>query len=229
MHPVTGETDLSSLNLTGEVSIAAFEKNLFTTLQSNCGACHGAGQQPTFAVNDSLKSVETLIQFSLINSENPSASRIVEKVRQGHQGLNPALAGQLGSEIAIWLEEAANAEPSLPPPPAQPPQDPPPPGPPPPVGPPPPPTIVASFSSIHSLILVPKCVGCHNPSGIRPSEDYTSYVTTIITGKIVPGNAFASKAYTDCLNGFMPIGLSLLSIEELSAFQQWIDAGALNN
>lgn len=194
-------------------SLEAFETTVFPIVSNNCGRCHGGSQAPQFAVNDPGASLEALIQYGLISELDPAGSRIVQKVRQGHQGFASTLADELQQAITQWalkLEELRQSGAVIEPPPA-------------------PPVLEATFSSIHKLILVPKCVGCHSPGGVRSKEDYSNYQTTISTGKVTKGLANDSAMYTECKSGEMPDKAPNLSSEELAVMRDWINNGALNN
>jgi cytochrome c553 len=199
--------DLTS-SLNDADSILVFSDTLFPILITNCSGCHGANQQPRFAVQNAQISHDVLLQFALINPQTPANSRVVQKIRGGHQNISQNVADQMQSAIEQWMMQVSSS-----------------PG----GGPITAPELKASFSSIHALILVPKCVGCHNPQGVRPSEDYTNYTTTRSTGKISPGNAKGSEMYRECLSGAMPENALRLSAAELSAMETWINNGALNN
>lgn len=137
---------------------------------------------------------------------NPSNSRMVQKIQEGHEGFPVSLSTDLQSAIAQWAANLGGA-------------------------PPPAPTIqlTATFSSIHQLILLPKCATCHNPNGTRRSEDYSTYSSTINTGGVAIGNAAGSALYDECASGSMPEQAPTLSSEELTAIRDWINAGALND
>ncbi|MCB0408150.1 MAG: hypothetical protein KDD34_08105 [Bdellovibrionales bacterium] len=193
-------------------SASIFESTLHPILQNNCAQCHGVSQIPRFAVADPLASHDALFQYGLVDLTTPSNSRLVSKIAQGHQGFSSSLSTQIETAIQAWADGllAANPGSGL-------------------GGLPPTPVLEATFSSIHSLILVPKCVGCHSPTGTRRSEDYSDYQSTLQTGKIVPGNANGSEAYQECVSGSMPEGAPRLSDQELAVLKDWINAGALNN
>ena len=203
----TGFSDLGPGSVA--TSIEAYSVTLMPLLQQNCASCHGKAQQPAFIAGDATTSHNALITFGLVNLTNPSASRIVQKVQAGHQGFSSSLALALEGEISNWADALlASGEPSpLPEP----------------VG------LEPTFQSIHQLVLLPKCAGCHSPTGTRPREDYSTYEASINTGKIVPGNAAGSEMYKECTSGAMPLGTDRLTEEELAALRQWIDEGALDN
>jgi len=191
-------------------SAAIFESTLYPILQNNCAQCHGVSQVPQFAVVDPLASHNALFQFGLVDLTTPSNSRLVSKIVQGHQGFSLSLSTQIETAIQAWADGLLASDPSG-------------------GGLPQAPVLEATFSSIHALILVPKCVGCHSPTGTRKSEDYSDYQSTLQTGKIVPGNANASEAYQECVSGSMPENAPRLSDQELAAIRDWINAGAMNN
>ncbi len=141
-------------------------------------------------------------------------SRVVVVVLNGHQSLTSLIGSQLRRGIENWaaaLKLAQNPDdggggntgPE--------------------------PIVEATFQSIYSNILVPKCNKCHSPNGIRPREDYTSYNATISTGRVVRENANASRMYTTCEEGSMPDDTRPLNSQQLGALRDWINAGAPNN
>ena len=199
-----------------------------------------------FIGNNAELTQNAMVSFGLLNFTNPSLSKVVTQIRQGHQAIPVGVADEIESAITGWVvqiqstppapvpaeptpapaPEPTPAEPLPAPAPAEPvpaPAEPIPTPAPAPVG------IEAKFSSIHSLVLVPKCVGCHNPNGIRSREDYSDFRSTITTGKVIPGNANGSEMYTECSSGSMPIGGSPLTADELTALRTWIDNGAQDN
>lgn len=193
-------------------SVAFFESTLKPSL-AQCASCHGANQQPLFAVSDSIESHDALLTYGLVDLTNPAGSRIVQKISGGHQGFSAAVSNELETKILEWATLLTTSVPegtNPPPLPA-------------------PPTLKATFSSIHALILVPKCLGCHSPTGERPSEDYTNYNTTLNTGGIKPGDINDSSLYEECADGKMPENSNRLSNDELKALRDWINAGAPNN
>lgn len=204
-HEANSFSSTSPLDDNNDESISIFEITLKPLLQE-CSACHGVNQLPLFAVADSKMSHNTLLQFSLVNLAAPSSSRIVQQIRGGHQTFSSSLANDLEDQIAAWASAIEENETS--------PDD-------------ESPQLEPTFSSIHSLILVPKCVSCHSATGERPQEDYTSYLSTIET--VIPGDPVGSLLYAQCLFGEMPKGNPMLSADELAALRDWIDMGALNN
>lgn len=188
----------------GADSIAIFQSTLYPVLRTHCGSCHGVGQVPQFAVQSVDTSHRNILP--LVNLSNAASSRIVSKIQAGHSGIASSVASILQTQITAWANELASAG-------TQPPQI----------------LLEAKFSSIHALILVPKCVGCHNPAGKRPSENYSDYNSTLSTGKVRPNNANDSAMYTECASGKMPEDAPNLSPEELTVLRDWINSGALDN
>jgi cytochrome c553 len=186
-------------------SLQAFEATLYPILQQNCKSCHGSTQSPKFAVSDISISHETLISLLLVDLQSPSSSRLVQKIQGGHQSFNSQLASQIEDALVSWNSQLGSENfPTTP-------------------------QLQATFSSIHQLILVPKCLGCHSPDGIRPQEDYRDYNTTLSTGKITAGDPQDSEMYKECVDGEMPLNSTSLTIQELDIIRDWILLGAENN
>ena len=195
---------------TALASLEIFTRTLYPLIEQNCAGCHGVSQQPQFAGPTNEDSHNALISFGLIDFDNPDNSRIVQKIRGGHQSFPISLADDLSQAITDWASEIANnggGNANLPPP----------------------PVLEATFTSIHALILVPKCLGCHNPGGEEPNIDYTDYQTSLQTGQITPGDPDDSDMYSECADGDMPLNGPMLSAAELAAIEQWIGDGAMNN
>lgn len=192
------------------LSLEAYESTLYplTSAADSCAACHGVNQQPLHALADPALAHDITTSFALVNLRQPAESRLVQKIRGGHQGFPVSLADEMEIAIQAWADlyvslggDLGVAEGEL----------------------------GASFQSIKELILDPKCASCHNPSGVNPNIDYTDYITTLNTGGVVPGNASTSQMYLSCLDGSMPKGGPALSGDELNAIRDWINDGALNN
>ena len=205
-----GENSGSSI----DPSVTAFSANLHNTLIQSCGGCHGNSQAPLFAVSDAKSAHDMLIQGSLVNDTSPQSSRIVTKVNSGHQGFGPTEGGAIEFGIRNWfaaIEDDSNNGGGG--------------------GPTPTPTPVntaATFTEVHQQI-VPKCLNCHQPGGIRAGTDYTNHATTIATGGVVAGNSFMSSLYIVCADESMPQGGTPLSNTEKDMIRTWIDSGAPNN
>ena len=101
-----GSSDSGSLSL-GAESVLAFEQTLKPLLQ-NCSGCHGVSQQPLFAVDDSSLSHDTLLSLSLVSLESPENSRIVQKIREGHQSISTTVADDMETQIGAWNQILAN-------------------------------------------------------------------------------------------------------------------------
>ncbi len=186
-----------------EVSMAAFDQFLKPVLQQNCAVCHGAAQVPMFAATDTASAHNTLFTFKLVNMDDPSNSRLVTKIMAGHQSKPVSVANDIEQGISDWVAAIGGGVMPVP--------------------------LEATFTSIKANILTPKCLSCHSPSGSRPSVNYTDYSSTMSTGKVIAGNALGSEIYKECASGSMPKGGTMLSVAELQALRDWIDAGAMNN
>lgn len=91
-------------------------------------------------------------------------------------------------------------------------------------------TLTGTFSSLKSMIFMPKCASCHpnNSFSLFDVSDYTQ-----VSGRVVSGNAGTSYLYrrvTDSAYGtVMPQGAPQLSGTEKQAIADWINNGAQNN
>ena len=85
-------------------SITAYELSLAQVTRPNCGACHGVNQAPYFAVPNTDQAHDILFQSNLVNLDNPSASRLVQKIRSGHQNLSSNIANELELAIEDWAK-----------------------------------------------------------------------------------------------------------------------------
>lgn len=211
-----GSGGLSSLipgGGSGASSVQAFSSTLKPVLTTNCGSCHGASQNPKFAVADSQLGHDTLVNSSLVDFGNPANSRIVQKIRGGHNGISTNVSQEMETQIQAWIAAVSagggsGGAPGGGLPVATP--------------------LEAKFSSISQKILVPKCVGCHGPTLAEEGIRYDSHALTLRT--VVPGNAALSLLHNQCNTGQMPPDNTLrLTAEEMDVLGEWINAGALNN
>ena len=196
-------------------SVVAFEKNLHSFLQTSCGSCHQSNDQPIFVDISPQVSHDLVVTQSLVNLGSPFDSRIVAAVARGHYSVPTNFRDFMVDYIEEWADDlrAASRDNN---------------------GgggttPRPEPIVDPTFQSIYNNILVPKCVKCHSPTGIRPQEDYTSYARTRQTGRVVAGNANASRLYRSCEEGSMPDDIPPLNSQQLGALRDWINNGALDN
>ena len=187
-------------------SVEIYSKTLHPLVTAQCGRCHGVDQAPLFAVADAGTAHNSLINFGLVSLSNPASSRLVQKVQAGHQGFATALATDLQTQIKAWADQLAAVGGALPAP-----------------------TVVltATFSSISTLILAPKCASCHGATRASEGIRYDTYSNTLRT--VVPRNPAGSELYKSVLNGSMPEMAPPLTPQELQVINKWISDGALNN
>lgn len=111
----------------------------------------------------------------------------------------------------------------------------------------PPPPSQATLSIIQTSIFTPTCAvsGCHVPNGLglmslRATESFNNLVNVNsiqhpTLRRVQPGNPDNSyiihklEGSSGIFGARMPLGVPLLSADELNLIRQWIDEGALNN
>ena len=106
------ESDSFSSDLPGNMnndltkSIEAFELTLepVITGSQSCSGCHGVTQFPLFAVLNSSQAHSALLTGRLVDLNNPSNSRLVRKIREGHQNYSNAKADEIEQAIASWAQ-----------------------------------------------------------------------------------------------------------------------------
>ena len=197
-------------------SLVAFERSLYPITQEVglCIECHGVDQQPLHSLDDPTLAHEVMIGFGLVNLRDPISSVIVDKIRSGshnnaqHNNIDPAVADRLEQAITDWSDELVANGGLI--------------G----VG----AGVQPTYTSLFTNVIEAKCVSCHSPDGAAPNIDYSDYVNTINTGRVVPGNAGASLMFSSTSNQSEPRGGDTpLTVEELNALRDWINRGALNN
>jgi hypothetical protein len=104
-------------------------------------------------------------------------------------------------------------------------------------------TLTATFSSIQTVILTPRCSGHHNGSqspDLRPASAYASLVNARSTEQpnlflVAPGDPEASylihklEGRAGISGSRMPQGGPFLSSADIAVIRSWIQAGAANN
>ena len=185
---------------TGNASVDLFATTVQPVLLTNCASCHGVNQQPLHSVANPTESHDRVINLGLVDLNTPANSRLVSKIQGGHQGIAQSVATDLTNQITAWVQGGGGAAVT-------------------------PVVLEATFQSINALILQPKCATCHNPNGTRRQEDYSTYESTIATGKI--DGDFWDEIESDN----MPRGRDAvpLNAAEKAAIRAWLDAGAPNN
>lgn len=82
------------------------------------------------------------------------------------------------------------------------------------------------FATLHSTVIGPKCVGCHNPKSLAGNIDLSDYDALMAGGRVVKGNCESSPLYQSVKMQRMPKGPNKLTAQELASLGAWIDAGA---
>ncbi len=84
----------------------------------------------------------------------------------------------------------------------------------------------ALFNYVNTNIIVPNCVRCHGGIMVAAGVNLNSYAGVLAV--VTAGNAATSKLYLAVNSGSMPPA-GPLSALQITAIQNWINAGALNN
>lgn len=84
--------------MVNNASVLAFQNSVYPITRANCAGCHTA-QRP-HASPDVLTAHDYAI--TITNFTTPANSTLVTRIRNGHQGVNPALANQLEAAIIQW-------------------------------------------------------------------------------------------------------------------------------
>lgn len=208
--------DLNSSNSTTiddvdmALSLVAYERTLFPITQEDgaCHLCHGVNQQPLHSVPESEIAHDVMISFGLVNLRDPDNSEIVQKLEGGHNGFDQAFTDRVRQAVRDWSDELiANGGLVG-------------------VG----DGVQPIYSSLFTNVFEPKCVQCHSPGNEAETIDYSDYLTTINTGRVVPGSAGSSGLFIHTSSGAEPRGgVERLTPEEQAALGEWINRGALNN
>lgn len=191
-------------------SLTAFEDTLFPITQEagSCVSCHGVNQQPLHSMSDPSIAHDVMISFGLVNLRDPSQSKIIKKLENGHEGYDAAFVDRFKAAVQTWSDELVASGGIL--------------G----IG----DGTQPIYSSLFTTLIQSKCVSCHKPGGAAESIDYSDYVSTINTGLIIPGSASASPITQYSAEGHEPTNTAEpMTSAERQALIQWINLGALNN
>jgi len=100
----------SNVSAFAQEGMKSFQQTAHPFLIKNCGECHGVRQAPLFAVKDLEKAYP--VARRLTNFFVPADSKLVERSKNGHCGLDNCMAD--GTEITALITEWAKAEGDLP-------------------------------------------------------------------------------------------------------------------
>lgn len=94
----------SSTTTSAADSVEYFSKTLYPILRQNCADCHGVSQRPKFAVADAQSALNTIKSFELVNLNDPSQSRFVQKIEAGHNGFSQTIATSIAEAVQRWAD-----------------------------------------------------------------------------------------------------------------------------
>ena len=189
-------------------SAAALEAKAMKVIQTRCVSCHSA-EIPSGGIGD-INSLDALLYYRLVVPGEPALSDLYRVITEGQMPPGKPLSNVETKAIFDWIQEGFSDSPSGIKPPVTGPV-----------------VLEAKFASINTLILQPKCLGCHNGANPRGGVSFSNYNSTMNT--VQAGRPDGSSLYTSTSMGRMPQGGARLTSAELAALSQWITAGALNN
>lgn len=170
----------------------------------NCVSCHNA---TTMSGGLNINDINYMLYYRLIVPGEPQLSILYNRIQDGSMPPTGPLSANDAQAISDWIQSGLTSTSTTPPP--------------------PPPQLMATYSSISSLIIKPECTGCHGGAAPSGGIDLTTYMG--VMKEVTAGNMNTSVLYTDVSNGIMPKGGAMLSANQISIIGQWIAAGAKNN
>lgn len=194
-------------------------------LQSNCSGCHGTNGSGGVS---NILDVEHLIQTGLIVPGDSTQGRLIGSMEDGSMPTSQRASAADIQIIRDWLDSdwtgngggtgtgggtGGGGGGSTPPP-----------------------TLQATYDSIRTHILVPKCLDCHGANRADENIRYDTYNYTLGAGgfknTINTVNPGSSSFYRECNSGSMPPrndGYQPLTPTELQVIYDWMLAGAPEN
>jgi len=195
------QTNLGSSGGQTSISILtnSYETQALTILQTNCVSCHTATSGPAGIYG--FGDVNHLVSSGLVVPGNPSQSTLYVMVSTSVMPPTGPLSASDQQVLKNWITGTPSATPTPTPTPGS--------------GSNP----NATFSYIQANIISKSCAGCHNA--------FTTYDG--LKAEVVAGDANSSTLFTKVNTGEMPQGGPFLSVDQIRAIYDWIQAGALNN
>jgi len=88
----------------GEKSVLVYTEKVEPILANQCARCHNSNVGPYFMTGNSRMNHDTLADFGLVTLGSPSYSKIVKKIRRGHEGIPIEFADEMQQAIALWAQ-----------------------------------------------------------------------------------------------------------------------------
>ena len=184
------------------------QSNALKVIQSKCVSCHNS-TNPSGGIAY-LTDVNSLLYYGLVIPGEPQISHLYQLIQTGRMPPNAPLKAAESQAIYDWIysgiPNGGGGSVSTPPTAT---------------------TLTATFTSINTLILKPKCLGCHNSGNAQGGVSYTSYTSTMST--VIAGNVAGSSLFAAVNSGIMPKNGTRLSTAEITAISNWISNSATNN
>ena len=95
-------------------SLQAFEQTLYPITRARCASCHGSTQQPLHASSNSTTAHNSVINSYKVDFANIPNSRMVQKLREGHNCWGSCTANAMEMQLAIedWKDLMAVTSPA---------------------------------------------------------------------------------------------------------------------
>jgi len=202
---VSDDTSLQASS--GTPTNEELEAKAFGIIQRKCVSCHNA-EIPSGGI-DNLTDLSSLFYYRLVVPKEPQLSSLYTSVVNGSMPPEKSLTTSEVRIINDWILTglANDNTPPVPPPSTT------------------PVVLGPNYASIRALILLPRCVACHN--GTTRTDGGVNLSTYAgVMNVVQAGNINASSLYTETLSGSMPRNSASLTTAQMAAIKGWIEAGA---
>ena len=208
----TGNTGSGSGSSTSSSTASDTDINTqkaMTILTTKCSSCHDNTMK---SGGVDVLNISELLSSGVVVPNEPSLSLLFTQVQSGQMPPGKSLSQAEIQSLFNWIQSGVSATttPVVTPPVTT------------------PPALAATFSSIKTNILTPKCIGCHSSSSASGGISFSTYASTMNT--VVATNPNSSGLYTStATRKSMPKSGTLLTAAQTAIISQWIMAGAPNN
>jgi len=205
--PQPASNDSGTVASTCDPDTVYFKKQILPLLVSNCTMANGCHDAASAAEGIVLTSYQTVMNSGIVSPRNPSSSDLIDVITTNNQGdiMPPPPSSPLTSAqivlITTWINQGALNNDCIGCDDTQ-----------------------FTWSGTIKPLLDTKCIGCHGSTSVDGSlATHAAVVGFVSTGQLM-GSIMHDPNYAA-----MPKNGAKLSDCEISQFQKWINAGALEN